>query len=94
MPTTDPSGRPEFDTPAGAEHGQEHRTAVEALADEQPLTGAPGLVQTPSQTVGPFFGYALPFPGGAESCLRCIRMRCACTASCSTPPATRSPMRC
>lgn len=22
--------------------------------------------QTPSQTVGPFFGYALPFPGGAQ----------------------------
>jgi len=66
MPTTDPSGRPGFDTTAGAEHGQEHRTAVEALADEQPLTGAPELVQTPSQTVGPFFGYALPFPGGAE----------------------------
>ncbi|SDJ37766.1 protocatechuate 3,4-dioxygenase subunit alpha [Streptomyces indicus] len=24
------------------------------------------LVPTPSQTVGPFYGYALPFPGGAE----------------------------
>jgi len=24
------------------------------------------LVQTPSQTVGPFFGYALPYEGGAE----------------------------
>ena len=24
------------------------------------------LRQTPSQTVGPFFGYALPFPGGAQ----------------------------
>jgi protocatechuate 3,4-dioxygenase, alpha subunit len=22
--------------------------------------------QTPSQTIGPFFGYALPYPGGAE----------------------------
>ena len=25
-----------------------------------------GLEPTPSQTVGPFFGYALPFPGGAD----------------------------
>ena len=25
-----------------------------------------GLRQTPSQTVGPFFGYALPFPRGAQ----------------------------
>ena len=25
------------------------------------------LQQTPSQTVGPFFGYALPFDGGAET---------------------------
>jgi protocatechuate 3,4-dioxygenase alpha subunit len=24
------------------------------------------LLQTPSQTVGPFFGYALPYPGGAQ----------------------------
>ncbi|MDH2443187.1 protocatechuate 3,4-dioxygenase subunit alpha [Amnibacterium sp. CER49] len=59
-------GRPGFDTPAGAVAGQEHRTAAEALADEQPLEGLPNLAQTPSQTVGPFFGYALPFAGGAE----------------------------
>lgn len=26
----------------------------------------PTLIQTPSQTVGPFFGYALPYVGGAE----------------------------
>ena len=26
----------------------------------------PKLEPTPSQTVGPFFGYALPFPGGAD----------------------------
>ena len=24
------------------------------------------LAQTPSQTVGPFFGYALPYPGGPD----------------------------
>lgn len=26
----------------------------------------PKLIQTPSQTVGPFYGYALPYVGGAE----------------------------
>ncbi|AXG82139.1 protocatechuate 3,4-dioxygenase subunit alpha [Streptomyces paludis] len=26
----------------------------------------PSLAPTPSQTVGPFYGYALPFPGGGE----------------------------
>lgn len=26
----------------------------------------PRSAQTPSQTVGPFFGYALPYPGGAD----------------------------
>jgi protocatechuate 3,4-dioxygenase alpha subunit len=61
------AGRPDFDSPEGATHGQEHRTATEALADEQPLEGLPSrLVQTASQTVGPFFGFALPFPGGPE----------------------------
>ncbi|KWT60160.1 protocatechuate 3,4-dioxygenase subunit alpha [Streptomyces albus subsp. albus] len=25
-----------------------------------------GLAPTPSQTIGPFYGYALPFPGGGE----------------------------
>lgn len=92
MPSTDPSGtgsrgsRPDFDRPEGAVEGQEHRTATEALADEQLLEGLPGpgptpplpargeprdgraagRLQTSSQTVGPFFGYALPFEGGAE----------------------------
>ena len=27
---------------------------------------APGLVATPGQTIGPFFGYALPYPGDRE----------------------------
>ena len=31
-----------------------------------PETGDAKLAQTPSQTVGPFFGYALPFAGGPE----------------------------
>lgn len=32
-----------------------------------PASGpAPDLAPTPSQTVGPFFGYALPFPGGGD----------------------------
>jgi protocatechuate 3,4-dioxygenase alpha subunit len=67
MTSTDPvAGRPDFDRPEGALHGQEHRTATEALADDHPLAGLPALLQTSSQTVGPFFGFALPFPGGAE----------------------------
>jgi protocatechuate 3,4-dioxygenase alpha subunit len=68
MPSTDPeASRPGFDRPEGAVEGQEHRTATEALADDQPLEGLPApLLQTASQTVGPFFGYALPFPGGPE----------------------------
>jgi protocatechuate 3,4-dioxygenase, alpha subunit len=72
MTSTEPSssaphaGRPDLDLPEGAVHGQEHRTAAEALADDQPLEGLPALLQTASQTVGPFFGFALPFPGGAE----------------------------
>lgn len=64
MTTTE--GAPGFDRAEGATTGQEHRTAAEALADDQPLGGLPPLTQTPSQTVGPFFGYALPFPGGPE----------------------------
>lgn len=31
-----------------------------------PATGDGPWLQTPSQTVGPFFGYALPYPGDAE----------------------------
>lgn len=31
-----------------------------------PETTAPVFLQTPSQTVGPFFGYALPYVGGAH----------------------------
>jgi protocatechuate 3,4-dioxygenase alpha subunit len=66
--STEPhAGRPDFDLPEGAVHGQEHRTAAEALADDQPLEGLQTpLLQTSSQTVGPFYGFALPFPGGAE----------------------------
>lgn len=61
------TGRPDFDVPEGARSGQEHRTAAEALADDQPLEGlTEEPVQTASQTVGPFFGFALPFPEGAE----------------------------
>jgi protocatechuate 3,4-dioxygenase, alpha subunit len=65
MTSTEP-GRPAPDRPEGAVQGQEHRTAAEALADEQPLDGLLQPIQTPSQTVGPFFGFALPFPGGPE----------------------------
>ncbi|MCU1571438.1 MAG: pcaG [Naasia sp.] len=46
--------------------GQEHLTAPERLALEEELTGTPPLVQTPSQTIGPFYGFALPFDGGAQ----------------------------
>lgn len=24
------------------------------------------ILPTPAQTIGPFYGYALPFPGGAD----------------------------
>lgn len=30
------------------------------------MTEKAPLIQTPSQTIGPFFGFALPYPGGAE----------------------------
>ena len=68
MTSTEPQGeRPGFDVPEGAVAGQEHRTAPEALAADQPLEEAPQpVLQTASQTVGPFFGFALPFEGGAE----------------------------
>lgn len=39
-------------------------TAPERRPRERRAAGAPALVQTPSQTVGPFFGAALPFEGG------------------------------
>jgi protocatechuate 3,4-dioxygenase alpha subunit len=43
---------------------QARLTAPERLARDEPPTGWPELVQTPSQTVGPFFAFALPFDGG------------------------------
>jgi protocatechuate 3,4-dioxygenase alpha subunit len=46
--------------------GQEHLTAPERLALEEDLSGMPPLVQTPSQTIGPFFGFALPWDGGPQ----------------------------
>ncbi len=44
--------------------GQEQLTATERLQAEREPVGTPRLVQTPSQTVGPFFAFALPFDGG------------------------------
>src|SRR3954469_5192505 len=58
MATTDPSD--------GAPSGQEHLTAPERLALEEDLSGEPPFVQTPSQTIGPFFGFALPYAGGPQ----------------------------
>ena len=47
-------------------------------------------LQTPSQTVGPFFGYALPYAGGARGCApRGSPTPSACTARSSTVRATR-----
>ena len=46
--------------------GQEPLTAAESIARQEDLSGTPPLVQTPSQTIGPFFGFALPFEGGPE----------------------------
>ncbi|MDG4862287.1 protocatechuate 3,4-dioxygenase subunit alpha [Streptomyces sp. T-3] len=31
-----------------------------------PTSGVPSKAPTPSQTIGPFYGYALPFPGGGD----------------------------
>src|SRR4051812_11149473 len=45
-------------TDGGHTHG-----GTDARADGS--TGG-GVVPTPGQTVGPFFGYALPYPGDAE----------------------------
>ncbi len=50
------------------------------------------LTPTPGQTVGPFFGYALPYDGDARAgAARPARTRSGCTAGCSTAPATRCP---
>lgn len=49
---------------ASTDADQERLTAPERLARDEPPIGAPELVQTPSQTVGPFFAFALPFDGG------------------------------
>jgi protocatechuate 3,4-dioxygenase, alpha subunit len=49
---------------ASTDADQERLTAPERLARDEPPTGGPELVQTPSQTVGPFFAFALPFDGG------------------------------
>ena len=37
---------------------------------EQP---APGYVQTPAQTVGPFYGFALPYERGPELVPGCVQ---------------------
>jgi protocatechuate 3,4-dioxygenase alpha subunit len=67
MPTTDDtSAGPDPIATDPAISGQEHPTSTERLAVEQPLSGLPPLIQTPSQTVGPFFGFALPYDGGSE----------------------------
>ena len=52
------------------------------------------LTPTPGQTVGPFFGYALPYDGGPELVPAARTTRSGCTAGSSTAPATRSPTRC
>lgn len=62
MPTTDRTDAAE--DPAVS--GQENPTSTERLALEEELPGLPPLIQTPSQTVGPFFGFALPYDGGPE----------------------------
>ena len=54
----------------------------------------PLLVPTPGQTVGPFFGFALPYPGGEQLVPRITRTPCDSPAGCSTGTATRCPMRC
>ncbi|AGP57995.1 protocatechuate 3,4-dioxygenase subunit alpha [Streptomyces rapamycinicus] len=39
---------------------------AEGLAPAERLAPGEKLAPTPSHTVGPFYGYALPFPGGGE----------------------------
>ncbi|WP_375399461.1 protocatechuate 3,4-dioxygenase subunit alpha [uncultured Amnibacterium sp.] len=41
-------------------------TSTELLADNEQLPPRQPAGQTPSQTVGPFFGYALPYTGGPQ----------------------------
>ncbi|RBP62791.1 protocatechuate 3,4-dioxygenase alpha subunit [Brevibacterium sanguinis] len=36
------------------------------MTDQTPAAPAPDLTATPGQTVGPFYGYALPYPGDNE----------------------------
>lgn len=65
MPTTDATGGDPIATDP-ATSGEEHPILTERLAREQQLEGLPPLIQTPSQTVGPFFGFSLPYEGGPE----------------------------
>ena len=51
------------------------------------------LTPTPGQTVGPFFGYALPYDGDSELVPPGTPTRSGCTAGCSTARATRSRTR-
>src|SRR5215218_4300014 len=66
MATTDPSGTDPSTGTDPALSGQEHLTAPERIARDEHLDGTPPLVQTPSQTIGPFFGFALPLDGGPQ----------------------------
>ena len=50
--------------PTDAPTDLERRAATEVVAAGPAVAESPRLRQTPSQTVGPFFGYALPFDGG------------------------------
>ena len=43
------------------------------------MDGTP-LVPTPGHTVGPFFGFALPYPAATRSRHRTIRRPSGCTA--------------
>ncbi|WP_425329468.1 protocatechuate 3,4-dioxygenase subunit alpha [Streptomyces inhibens] len=49
--------------PARTHHEPSHDPSHGATHDPSHALSAP-LAPTPSQTVGPFYGYALPFPGG------------------------------
>ena len=58
------------------------------------MSRAPGdLTPTAGQTVGPFFHYALPYPGTASWSRPAARTRSGSTAWSSTGPASRSPTR-
>ena len=69
-----------------------HRPAPHPLEERRKRRAC---APTPGQTVGPFFGYALPYDARQRAgAARHARTRSGCTAGCSTAPASRCRTRC